>query len=94
MKAVLLFGSRRLFETVTGKTVVMEMDLYELPDATPDDELSARYKFSWIAFDQAAPNTRVLFDCHASKGMHFHIDDDREGQPFDCASINDGGGDS
>lgn len=89
MKAVLLFELRRLFETDTGKTVVMEMDLYELPNVSATGELSTRYKFSWIAFDQESPSMRVLFDCHAPKGMHFHIDDEKEGQSFDCASISE-----
>lgn len=54
MKAVLLFESRRLFETGIGKTIVMEMDLYELSGMSDVYDLSSRYKFSWIAFDQEA----------------------------------------
>ena len=89
MKAALLFEVRRLFETESGKTIVMVMDLYELPEASAADDVHTRYKFSWIAFRQEAPEERVLFDCHKPKGIHYHIDDDKEGQPLECSSISE-----
>lgn len=89
MKAALLFEGRWLFAAGAGKTIVMEMDLYELPDASPNGMLGMRYKFSWIAFERESPTKRVLFDCHAPKGPHFHIDDAKDGQAFDCTSISE-----
>jgi hypothetical protein len=86
MKAVPLLDSRRSYETLSGRIVVIEMDLYKLPDASTGD-LGSQFRFSWIAFDEEAPNQRVLFDCHAPKGMHFHLDEDKEGRSFTCASI-------
>jgi hypothetical protein len=75
MKASLLFQLKFTRHLASGKTVVIFMDLYELPikhrrpAKFPED-----YKFSWIAFDSETPENRVLFDCHKDKGPHIHFD--------------------
>ncbi len=89
MKAALLFESRQVFGTASGMTIVMEMNLYELPAVEATADPGERYRFSWIAFDQADPAKRILFDCHAPKGTHFHIDDDKDGSPFVWSSLSD-----
>ncbi len=85
MKATLVFEGRRLFKTETGRTVVVEMDLYELNDPNPHFP----YRFSWIAFDQESPEERVLFDCHPPKKPHFHLSDGNE-ETFEWTSFADG----
>jgi hypothetical protein len=45
------------------------------------------YRFSWIAFDPLEPGPRILFDCHAPKGPHLHVDGDPVGVPYQWISL-------
>jgi len=46
------------------------------------------YRIGWIAFDPENPLKRVLFDSHPPKGLHFHLDDDKQGKPFAWNSLS------
>lgn len=63
------------------------MDLFRLTEEDPAQTHPEGYRFSWIAFDRESPEKRVLFDCHPPKGPHFHLDEDREGVPFEWTSL-------
>jgi hypothetical protein len=69
MKATLLLEANELFTTRTGRTVEIQMDLYQLSGTSGRD--GNDYRFSWIAFDTEDPMRRILFDCHPPKGPHF-----------------------
>lgn len=45
------------------------------------------YRFGWIAYDSLNPNKRVLYDCHPSKGAHYHLDGEEPGTPFEWQGL-------
>ena len=86
MKATLI--DKRSFVVISKRDVaiIVKMDLYQIHG----DEAKKHpqgFRFSWIAFNPAAPQKKVLFDSHPPKGPHFHIDDDPEGQSFEWLSL-------
>ena len=88
MKATQIF--KRKFELTCddGKTVVVFMDLYKLPNGYPG-LFPEGYKFSWIAYNPNDESAKVLFDCHLPKGPHVHLDDDSDGEPFAWTTLDD-----
>ncbi len=83
MKAIQLFDLKRLFRAKENRTIVVRMDLYKVKE----EDGFLPFRFSWIAFDQADPSRRILFDCHSGKEPHFHIDGEEQGNPFHWSSI-------
>lgn len=88
MKARLVMQRRFLAESRRGKQVVVEMDIYEVPDAD-EQELPGGYRFSWIAFNAQSPKERVLFDSHPPKGPHFHLDDEKNEIKIEWTSLEE-----
>ena len=88
MNATLIFHEKFAVRTTEGREVLIELDLYKLPDPY-DSTYPEGYRFSWIALDPNDAAQRVLFDCHPPKGPHLHIDMEKEGTPFKWTSLLD-----
>lgn len=88
MSAARVYRKKVSVKTILGTPLVIYMDLFQL--SPPFDPLFPDgYKFSWTAFDPLNPENRVLFDCHVPKGVHYHLDQDIEGKPFQWNSLQD-----
>jgi len=93
MLLLLVAAARRIFKRrfnlrcLSGRLIAVVMDLYKLPDVHPKS-FPEGYRFSWIAFDSDNEDSRVLFDCHAPKGPHMHIDRDQNGEPFEWTTLD------
>jgi hypothetical protein len=86
MNAILLFQLNQGLSTQNGIELEIRMDLYRIQGGE-GKKFPEGFKFSWIAFDQYDSSAKVLFDCHPPKGPHFHMDDDKEGVPFQWESL-------
>ncbi len=73
-EAKLLYWDKGRSSMSSGKTIVIEMDIWLVPESQrhlyPDG-----LKFGWIAFDVANPDEKILVDYNPKKGFHYHIDD-------------------
>jgi hypothetical protein len=87
-KAARIFKRRFNLKCLSGRLLVVVMDLYRLPDGHPKS-FPEGYRFSWIAFDPDEEGARVLFDCHHPKGPHVHLDDDQEGEPIEWTTVDE-----
>jgi hypothetical protein len=72
-----------------GRSVIVQMDLYQVADASGQPWLPEGFRFSWIAFNPDDPTEKVLMDAHRGKGPHMHIGNDPEGIQFNWMGLDD-----
>ncbi|KLL02639.1 MAG: hypothetical protein MRERV_82c006 [Mycoplasmataceae bacterium RV_VA103A] len=74
-EAILLYHKKGRFPMSSGKTIIIEMDIWLVPESKrhlyPDG-----LKFGWIACNKDNPNERILVDYNLKKGFHYHIDNE------------------
>ena len=86
MGSALIFQVNRSLFTKNAFELEIRMDIFKIEE--PEGaQFPDGYRFSWIAFDRYDPMKRVLFDCHPPKGPHLHVDQDKEGIPFQWENL-------
>jgi len=71
--ANLIYWKKGRFSTSSGKTIIIEMDIWLVPE--PKRHLyPSGLKFGWIACNEDNPAERILVDYNLKKGFHYHFD--------------------
>ena len=67
----LVYNRKGTFMTDKGNLIGLRMRLWKLPNV--DSKIFPKgYKLSWIVFNLATENERILFDNHWGKPPHYH----------------------
>ena len=67
----LVYNRKGTFLTDKGNLIGLQMKLWHFPNVNPKD-FPEGYKLSWIVFNLATENERILFDNHWGKPPHYH----------------------
>jgi hypothetical protein len=67
----LVYNRQGTFLTDKGNLIGLRMKLWQFPSANSKD-FPEGYKLSWIVFNLATENERILFDNHWGKPPHYH----------------------
>ena len=85
---MLIYRNKYAIACENERSVTIYMDLFHVSGGH-EKGLPEGYKFSWIAFDLLEPGPRILFDSHAPKGPHLHVDSDPVGVPYQWVSLDE-----